>query len=82
MTDIYLDNLSYALGEKESTVKQSVEAGLTLTGAEAFIDAGFAKHWMAGPKTTAYDLCKKAVDPIRNDLTGIGAIIYSTLLNP
>ena len=79
-SDIFIDNLSYALGDQSVTVESSVDAGRTLTSKEAFIDAGFRQHWMANPSTTAYDLAVRAVAPIKNQLEGLGTIIYSTCL--
>jgi 3-oxoacyl-[acyl-carrier-protein] synthase III len=79
-SQVYIDNLSYALGEQQFPVEASVAAGRTLTSQEAFKEAGFQQHWIAAPTTTAYDLAVAAVDPIKEQLNGLGTIIYSTCL--
>lgn len=77
---VYIDNLSYSLGDEATTLDASVAAGRTLTSADAFRDAGFNQHWIAARETTAYDLAIRAIDPIKSHLTNLDSIIYSTCL--
>ncbi len=78
--NVYIDNLSYSLGDEVHSVESAVALGRTLTGAEAFTDAGFRQHWVAGVNTTAYDLAKQSVTQIADRLQDTGTIIYSTCL--
>lgn len=80
MNDIYINHLSYALGDLSVSVAETVAAGRTITDVQSFLDAGFKTHWMAGPSTTAYDLAVRAVEPLRQHLAEVDAIIYSTCL--
>lgn len=78
--DIYLANLSYALGARAATVAESVAAKRTLSDEAAFLEAGFRQHWIAEKGTTAFDLALQSVEAIRDHLHGSGTIIYSTCL--
>jgi 3-oxoacyl-[acyl-carrier-protein] synthase III len=77
---IYVDNLTFALGERTVSVEESADAGRTISDAELLKEAGFQKHHMCGPDTSAYDLAKTAVEKIKHELAGIDAIVYSTCL--
>lgn len=78
--DIFLDQLSYALGGNAITLAESVAAGRTLTDIKGLGEAGFSRHHMCTEKETAYDLAIGAVKPIKAHLSGTGAIIYATCL--
>jgi 3-oxoacyl-[acyl-carrier-protein] synthase-3 len=80
MREIFIDQLSFALGEETSTVEEAVARERTLSTASVFKEAGFQKHHLCRPETTAYDLARRAVEGIRENLGDIGAIIYSTCL--
>ncbi len=80
MQDIYLNHWGFALGDRSVSVEETVEAGRTLTEAKAFLEAGFAQHWMADPETTAYDLGLRAAKGLEPHFENIGSIIYSTCL--
>lgn len=80
MDDVYVDHLSYALGDEERTVEATGTGGRLVSGAAALAEAGFRKHHVCKPETTAYDLARRAVEPLRPHLTGVGAIIYATCL--
>ena len=80
MREVYVDHLSYALGDDERTLEAAATAGRLVSGAAALAEAGFRRHWCCKTETTAYDLAKRAVEPIRGALDGVGAIIYATCL--
>jgi 3-oxoacyl-[acyl-carrier-protein] synthase-3 len=78
--DAFVSHFSYALGDDRFDVGQAVAGGRTLTPSAALRDAGFSQHHVCRPATTAYDLARRAVDPIAPALGDVGAIIYSTCL--
>jgi len=81
MKNIYVGHFSYVLGDLEQTVEQTVEENRTvIKDPEKFRSAGFDKHHICSPSTTAYDLAVAAVKPIAKYLNQVGAIIYSTAL--
>lgn len=81
MRNIYVGHFSYVLGDLEQTVEQTVEENRTvIKDPEKFRSAGFDKHHICSPSTTAYDLAVAAVNPIAKYLNQVGAIIYSTAL--
>ncbi len=80
MSEVFVHDFSYALGDQIFDVEQSVGQGRTLTGAAALRDAGFVKHHVASANVSAYDLAKGAVAPIAHSTRDAGAIIYSTCL--
>jgi len=77
---VYLDHLSYALGEEVSTVQEAERLGRTLTTAAALQEVGFQKHCVCGPQETAYSLAVKAVRSMQEHLGEIDAVIYSTCI--
>ena len=42
--DVFIDNLTYALGSQTTSLEETVEAGKTLTGADGLKEAGFKLH--------------------------------------
>jgi 3-oxoacyl-[acyl-carrier-protein] synthase-3 len=80
MTPIYADHFSYSLGSIQSTLEESARSGRTFTEYTPLAEAGFQRHHMAGPNETAYDLARRAVEPLRPMLPGCNAIIYATCL--
>lgn len=80
MKDVFIDHLSFALGAETSTVEEAADKGRTRSSASILKEAGFRQHHTCSNGTTAYDLAKRAVDPIRNQLDDIGAIVYSTCI--
>src|SRR5688500_18792106 len=78
--DVYLDHLSYALGDQAFPVEESAAAGRTLSKADMLRDAGFRTHYLCRPETNSYDLARRAVEPIKDRLGDIGAIVYATCL--
>jgi 3-oxoacyl-[acyl-carrier-protein] synthase III len=80
VTEAYVDSFSFALGDDAHDVEDAVARGRAFTGAPALRDAGFARHHVCRPPTTAYDLARRAVQPIAATLGDVGAIVYSTCL--
>lgn len=80
MSGIFVDHFAYALGEDEQSVEQAAFCGRILSDAEHLRDAGFERHFVSRPATTAYDLARDCVRQIGSELRGTGAIIYATCL--
>lgn len=80
MRDAYLTLPTYALGEVVHTVEDSVAAGRTVTDLAGLRGAGFERHCICEPRTTAFDLARAAVEPIASQLGALDAIVYATCL--
>lgn len=80
MRGAFLSSPSYALGELTYTLDESVAAGRTITDIDGLKGAGFLKHHVCGPRTTAFDLARAAVEGMAGALGELDAIIYSTCL--
>ncbi|HKG22642.1 MAG TPA: hypothetical protein VKC34_12140, partial [Blastocatellia bacterium] len=80
MKDVYIDHLSFSLGDVIRTVEDSAERGMLVSPAGVLREAGFHSHHVCSEKTSAYDLARAAVKNIEGDLGGVGAIVYSTCL--
>jgi 3-oxoacyl-[acyl-carrier-protein] synthase-3 len=78
--DAYVDHFAYSLGDETFDVDRAVALQRTLTTANALRDAGFARHHVCREGTTAYDLARRSVEPIKGQLGDVGAIVYSTCL--
>ncbi len=78
--DVFVDNLTYALGENTESVAEAVAAQRTISDTASLTDAGFSHHHMSKEGTSSYDLANRAVGQILDDLTDIGAIVYSTCI--
>ncbi|GDY32774.1 3-oxoacyl-[acyl-carrier-protein] synthase III C-terminal domain-containing protein [Gandjariella thermophila] len=81
MTDVYVDNFVYALGERKLHVTESEAQGLLLSSAADLMAAGFEWHHRCEPDTTAYDLAVTTANQlVRGPLDGVDAIVYATCL--
>jgi len=80
MKDVFLDHLSFKLGDEKSTVEESAKKGRTISTASVLRESGFNEHHVCLSQTTAYDLARGAVQQIERELGDIGAIIYSTCI--
>lgn len=80
MPEVFLDHMSFKLGDETSTVEESAEKGRTLSTASVLRESGFGDHHVCLSQTTAYDLARGAVRQIEPYLGDIGAIIYSTCI--
>src|ERR1700728_3615030 len=78
--DVFVNHLSYALGEEQQSVDDAVSAGLTVSDVGALKNAGFVKHHRCRKGSSAYQLASAAVEPIKDWLQDIGAIVYSTCI--
>lgn len=77
---VYVDHLSYSLGEITNSVEEAVESKRALSGAGALRDAGFHQHYRCSSQQSSYDLARDCVEKIRDQLGDIGAILYSTCI--
>lgn len=80
MSPAYVDHLAFALGSQRETVEQAVAAERTISDAAALRGAGFEVHHRCADGETALDLARRAVEPIRDRLGRIDAIVYATCL--
>jgi len=80
MASVFVSHLTYALGEQRYTIQDSIVAGRAGASAKMLEQAGFQYHHVCGEGTSAYDLARRALDGIANDLGDVGAIVYSTCL--
>ena len=77
---VYVNHLSFAVGDITNTVEQAVEEKRALSSSSALRDAGFSVHFRCSPRQTSYDLARECVERIRDKLGDIGAILYSTCI--
>ena len=77
---IYVHDFSYSLGDDAFSVEEASATGRILTSAKALREVGFDRHHVCRETTHAYDLAKRAVDPIRDRLSNIDVIVYSTCI--
>jgi 3-oxoacyl-[acyl-carrier-protein] synthase-3 len=80
MRNAYLDNIHYTLGESRYDVSQAVSSGLTVSTEQALRDAGFSKHYICEASTPVYQLAKRCLEPLSDELNDVDAIVYSTCL--
>ena len=78
--DVYIHDLSFALGELAADVHRAEADGLLVSNATALESAGFAKHFRAADETNVYDLAVRAVEPLESKLAQTDAIVYSTCI--
>ena len=78
--EVFVDHIGYALGEVTRTVEEAGSLGDLLSQPEVLREAGFCVHHVSGPRQTAYDLARQAVQAIEHALGNVGAIIYSTCI--
>ncbi len=80
MRNAYLNTIHYALGETRRDVTEAVAAGLTQSSEQALRDAGFHYHHTCSDDAPVYQLAKKCLAPMADQLPDVDAIIYSTCL--
>lgn len=80
MTQIFLDHLSYVLGDEKISVEEAAERDLIISDPSVLRETGFHYQYICRPETTSYDLAKRSVEEIKNHLGDIGAIIYHTAI--
>jgi 3-oxoacyl-[acyl-carrier-protein] synthase-3 len=80
MTEVFIDHLSYAVGEDQQSLEQAAACDRTISAVEHLRDAGFCRHFVSRAETTAYDLARRCVEGISAGLSGTGAVVYATCL--
>lgn len=80
MRPIYLTQLAIALGERAETVAEAGARGALSSSAAALREAGFERHHVCAPDTTAYDLARAAVERLAVAPETIDAILYASCL--
>lgn len=83
MSGIYVDQLSYTLGEIRTGVTESEQAGRLVSPAADLAGAGFAWHYVSKPGTTAYNLAHDTVAQLADRPGAAGdadAIVHATAL--
>ena len=80
MNEVFVDYLSFALGDQTYTVEESAAKGRTCSSASVLREAGFHQHHISSPGTSVYELARRATSGIGEKLKGAGAIIYSTCI--
>ena len=79
MQEAFLDRLSYSLGDEALSVDEEHARGRLSSPANVIKEAGFAQHYACREGTSAYDLSKRAVEKIKNDLGAVDAIVYASM---
>jgi 3-oxoacyl-[acyl-carrier-protein] synthase-3 len=77
---VYLSDIAVALGEREFRLEDSAAAGRLSSRPEALRAAGFDRHWLAAPGTSALDLAAAAIEPLRGALRGIDLLLHASAL--
>jgi len=80
VSDVYLDQVGFALGGQTHTVEDAGRMGRLRSDPAALRESGFEVHHVCPPHETAYDLARAAAQSIGADLGGVDALIYSTCL--
>ena len=80
MPDVFVNRIASALGEECRDVEQTAAMHKLLSPPDVIRGAGFATHHVCGEGTTAYDLARRAVAALGDEVNGSGAIIYSTCI--
>jgi 3-oxoacyl-[acyl-carrier-protein] synthase-3 len=80
LPDVFVHDFAFALGDESADVVEAEARGRIRTAASALRAVGFRSHHVCRDDTTAYDLARRAVEPIRERLGDVGALIYSTCL--
>jgi len=78
--EVFVDHIGYALGEVTRTVEETGARGDLLSQPDVLREAGFCVHHVSGPRQTAYDFARQAVQTVERELGNVGAIIYSTCI--
>ncbi len=78
--DVFIDALAHVLGDQTHTVEQAAECGRIGSSAAALRRAGFARHHVCSPATTAYDLAWRTAAQLRGRLDHVDVIVHATCL--
>jgi 3-oxoacyl-[acyl-carrier-protein] synthase-3 len=82
VTEVFVDNFGFALGERKRHVTESAADGRLVSSAQDLLDAGFTWHYVCEPTTTAYDLATAVAAELPDGAlsAGVDAIVYATCL--
>jgi len=81
MKEAYIGDLSYALGPLSIPIEETAKKGLFLSDTSVLKEAGFEKHHICTPHTTAYDLAKEAIKKMNQAaIKKVDVILYSTCI--
>jgi len=80
MNEVFVNHLSFALGESAYTVDEAAAMGKISSTAAALKEAGFGRHYVCARTSDAYSLAKRAVEAIDVGVGDIGAIVYATCI--
>lgn len=80
MSSVFVDHLSFALGGVRESVDDAVAAERVLSTASELRSAGFRTHHRSAEGESAFDLARRAVEPLRKELGKIDAIVHATCL--
>ena len=80
MSDVFVHDLVYALGDRPQSVEEAAARGLTRSPAALLRRAGFACHHVCRPPTTAYDLARRTAARSRAELAAVDLVLYATCL--
>jgi len=80
MREVFIDHLTFQLGDVTFSVDKSAEEGRTVSTSAVLRESGFNTHHICRQQTSAYDLARDAVRQIEPNLGDVGAIIYSTCI--
>lgn len=81
MADVFLNAISYSMGDVSSSVVLSAKEGRLVSKAEVLAEAGFKQHFISSPHRTALDLAIEACEKLpQGSLKNIGAILFSSCL--
>jgi 3-oxoacyl-[acyl-carrier-protein] synthase III len=80
MPDAYINDFSYALGDRVSELKATADRGRLFSSVQTLADGGFVRHHVCSPAASAYDLARQSVESLQVTPKDPGAIIYATCL--
>jgi 3-oxoacyl-[acyl-carrier-protein] synthase-3 len=80
VTGVYLDRISWALGDLARDVEAAYACGAVTSTPEQLRSAGFDTHHSCGEGTTAYDLGARAVRGMPGLPRRVGAILWASTL--
>lgn len=80
MSDVFIHDFAYELGELSRTVEESADQGRTLSSSADLRAAGFERHRLCGPETSAYELAQRTVAAMNGRVGDSSAVVYATTL--
>jgi len=80
MTDVYLHDISGALGSIRATIEESAQQGRFFSDLKVLIGAGFRNHHLSAAGESAYDLGLAAVRGLTFETSRVTTLIYASCL--